>query len=480
MIFHVIRFHDRHIKYSVYPNVTLIRDNWNDYGFCTLFRSRLHFSPEETIDLENVKILQKGLGDEGITMLPERFEKLEIEYGSLGQTLDYYKKLAEIEPSIRDDYLRSINDIAIDSDLRESFKAEPGYTKSLLRFSEANKALSEAEFLIRKSRPINSQPSFTFTTLLPGAEFPHEIVFDFSKHFAFPNRINVLVGRNGTGKTQLLANLAIALSGLGDSGDFEPIRPSISRIIAISYSSFDKFFIPKAERNRDISYQYCGLRRDNQLIDPSDLLDIISQSILGIKCEDRFNQLLDLLSLVLGSDDAYSFVEDEVNRKVIYNNLSAGQRILTFILCNVISFIEYESMILFDEPETHLHPGLLSTLVVVIQRLLKEFNSYAVLATHSPIVLQQIPSRFVHVLRRVQNVPFVDPLPIESFGENLGEIMEHALGLAEPESDYRDVLYELSTKYPYEEIIQMFNGKLSLNARLYLESVMELKESEDE
>jgi hypothetical protein len=43
-----------------YPTAVLGTDNWDDYGFKTMFHARLHLGPNEVIDLETVKIMHRG------------------------------------------------------------------------------------------------------------------------------------------------------------------------------------------------------------------------------------------------------------------------------------------------------------------------------------------------------------------------------------------------------------------------------------
>lgn len=46
---------------------------------------------------------------------------------------------------------------------------------------------------------------------------------------------------------------------------------------------------------------------------------------------------------------------------------------------------------LIDEPEGHLHPPLLSAFVRALSELLVNRNGVAIIATHSPVVLQEVP-----------------------------------------------------------------------------------------
>ncbi|MBW6100166.1 ATP-binding protein [Escherichia coli] len=50
-------------------------------------------------------------------------------------------------------------------------------------------------------------------------------------------------------------------------------------------------------------------------------------------------------------------------------------------------------LVLFDEPETHLHPPLLAVLMSALRIVLNEVDAFAIVATHSPVVVQETLSK---------------------------------------------------------------------------------------
>ena len=91
---------------------------------------------------------------------------------------------------------------------------------------------------------------------------------------------------------------------------------------------------------------------------------------------------------------------DESKFNEIYTILSSGQSIILFMISEIISQIRYDSLILFDEPETHLHPNAISSLLNTIFRLVKRFESFCIIATHSPLIIQEIPARNIFIIER--------------------------------------------------------------------------------
>lgn len=473
-----------------FPAVFLFDDNWNDYGFYTLFKASIQLAAEtEEIELGEVKILEIS-GEEAIytPTIEDYFTSLETRFCSLGQSIRYYRHLRDDLPtSLRREYLKCLQDIVSRPKQRARFEKHRGFEASLLRNGSARDSLRRGGHYIGAPVEELEPPAFGFEMTLPDSKAPHEVAFDFSPHHGLPNRINLLIGRNGTGKTQLLAHLAQTLYGADRLGDKENDLsgtaritegvPEFSKIIAISYSAFDQFPIPTSEPRRGrksrFDYKYCGLRNASGAIDVAELKIMLDEAMEAIESEDRIDIFQSLVNRLLGSRIGGHFASERAYRNNIFARLSAGQRFIIAVTADVVGFIEERSILLFDEPETHLHPGLLSTLIAILEEILREFQSFAVIATHSPILLQQVPRRYVRVLKRLGFRTTIGLPSLETFGEDLGELTRHVLDLAEPEQDFHAVLDRLVGEgMNAEEIEAMFERGLPLPAQIYLQSLI--------
>ena len=66
-------------------------------------------------------------------------------------------------------------------------------------------------------------------------------------------------------------------------------------------------------------------------------------------------------------------------------------------------------------------------------------------------------------------MPLIEPLEIESFGEDLGELNRLVLGLADPERDFTATLETLMERHgSAAEVEALFPDGLGLQARAYL------------
>src|SRR6185312_13239493 len=157
------------------------------------------------------------------------FDALPDEYVSVGESLDYYTRLAELAPAERRDILQALRDVAMRSELERSFAAEEGWRVSLFRGQQ----ITDIPDYLRLARSLVT----TDYTALPGEEaqfsfhvsgWKQPVQFNFSRprpgdgllnpFLVIPSpldsdldplgRLVVLIGRNGSGKSTLLFRLA--------------------------------------------------------------------------------------------------------------------------------------------------------------------------------------------------------------------------------------------------------------------------------
>lgn len=478
-----------------YPYVSLYQDNWDDFGWKCRFVATLHLSADEEVDLGPLRIATHDNGFR-ISDLPAILDKLPPQSASLGESIAYYRRIGNLRAPLRRRYLSSIRDIVAKPERRARIQNEELWEHCFMREASSRHALKRGGYYIKATYDQAEPPSFGFEMRLPGATGSHRLNLDFTQHNALPNRIILLIGRNGTGKTRALAALAATLmppqvfnratlEGMPEARVEPDIE--ISRLIAISYNAFDEFPLPrpaseKAPRIDGVayksrgSYKYCGLRNEDGAINTNEVGLMISQALEPVVQGDRMDILRKVLSTLLNPSIALALTAEEDDlRGDAVRALSAGQRLVVAIFSNIVGFIEEGSLLLIDEPETNLHPGLLSTFIAALNETLMEFDSYAVVASHSPILLQQVPSRSVrHFTRDNIDRPKIRSLDFESFGEDLGELTRRVLGLADPERDFTDVLDKLfADKGSAEAVARLFDHPLGVPAMAHLYALEE-------
>lgn len=466
-----------------YKNQIILNyDNWNDYSYRASFG--MYFCDEsgavheigfpKIYYWENDEARTEHYSIHTKESLGRNINFLGPEYCSLGQDLSYYKNLKELLPKEYVEILRRLNDIAIFPELKERFINEKGVQSSLLRFSGAEKALNEAHEII-SNRQSEKNVSFQYRVNVPYDSLPVDLSFDFERSQHLPYRINILIGKNGTGKTQILSKLASSLSGFTEereSNQFINGRPLIDKVMSISYSAFDQFRRPPTAEtiNRSFSYVYCGIQSEHGTLSIDQLRENFSVAYQTICERGRENIWKEVLSELMESEHQIiiEMIESGKLNEIVW---SSGQHILICTITEIIAKIENESIILFDEPEIHLHPNAIANVMRMFYRLLEQFNSYAIFSTHSPIILQEIPSKYIQILVREDNILTVRRPDIECFGNNISDIITDVFDVSIHESNYKTMLKVLRKKMEIGDIQCLFSNRLSLNALIFLKNI---------
>lgn len=108
--------------------------------------------------------------------------------------------------------------------------------------------------------------------------------------------------------------------------------------------------------------------------------------------------------------------------------LSSGQRLFAYLVINILGAIKRNSLVLIDEPELFLHPTLEIQLIEMLKKILHNFSSKAVLATHSIVTVREIPADCVHVMERVSDEVIIKQPPFQTFGGDVQRISSYVFG----------------------------------------------------
>lgn len=479
----------------------LLEDTWNDYSYRTLYVLYRQVD-SGLLRVGSVKILRLGqqevvtplaLGEIQGGVLPE-------DCISRGASLDYYISLAELGPDRSRQVLRDLRDTAMDPTLRDPFASEEGLRKSLHRDEpDPEPFYEDARGVISAGGPPPDEDGFTFA-FAPGPEAePVEFSFHRSRRsreygeVGPSRRIIVLVGANGVGKTQLLARLArvaytppLERAAVADSGHFDE-AVAFPSIVAVSYSAFDTFRPPalQGDTPADVAaqltsgtgrYAYCGTRdlaatflnppEPVRLLPPEAQAALFAERIQQVRDLDRFKLLAQAMATVFQEDSLQRLLppldpEDEnpptaverleavlgADPAATFLGLSSGHMIVLHVLASLAATLRRRGLALIDEPETHLHPPLLAALMTGVRKVIDRLGAYAIIATHSPVVAQEVLGSQVKVVEFGVAGPLVRPVGVQTFGENTGTLTREIFGLHTGATDYRHVLDRLAEAF---------------------------------
>ena len=96
------------------------------------------------------------------------------------------------------------------------------------------------------------------------------------------------------------------------------------------------------------------------------------------------------------------------------------------MLPSIVAEIEDESLIILDEPELYLHPNLEIGLIHMLNYLLEETSSYAIIATHSAVIAREIEKDGISILTKKDNYSHATRPTFETFGSSLELIIGEA------------------------------------------------------
>lgn len=497
-----------HAKDKVY----LIKDTWDDW-FCfeTQFYMYYFNTEGEKISCGNVKIGEYGLigqdkkYNENILIspqpgyrtpvLPEEFQSLSEKYFSLGQEDNYYEILGAAPET--QEILKKLRDCAFDPQIFTANQSESVMRDSLLRDVSQHQLENRFHRLAHGNATLTK---FKFSYEYPPSSCckPPILEFTVTPNTLPPSNVHAIIGRNGVGKTFLMKNIAASI--LHNNNDekrgkiiFE--KNSFSSLIFVSFSIFDnididdklksplKFhrigYIPPKDMN-DFNFDSNNFSTDFS----HEFIESIKKCNNGLR-KQRWEKAISVLS----SDPMFleSNVIELVQNKIPdfssyaqkkFKRLSSGHAILLLIITKLVELLEERTIVIIDEPEGHLHPPLLSAFIRCLSELLNSRNAVAIIATHSPIVLQEVPKKAAWILRRSGKEVAVSHPRCETFGENIGQLTNEVFGLEITNSGCNKILSEKvnSSNNSYEEILSEFNGELGEEAKAILRSLIAIRD----
>ncbi|MDX2291813.1 MULTISPECIES: ATP-binding protein [Streptomyces] len=163
-------------------------------------------------------------------------------------------------------------------------------------------------------------------------------------------------------------------------------------------------------------------------------------------------------------DSSYSRQDRKFARE-IFSQLSSGHAIVLLTITRLVETVAEQSLVLLDEPEAHLHPPLLASFIRALSNLVTDRNGVALVGTHSPVVLQEVPRSCVWKVSRWDRHAPQRP-SLETYGENVGVLTHEVFGLEVRQSGFHaEIAQAVNELGSYEQVMNRFNGQLGGEAK---------------
>jgi hypothetical protein len=143
-------------------------------------------------------------------------------------------------------------------------------------------------------------------------------------------------------------------------------------------------------------------------------------------------------------------------------------------MTRLVELVDERTLVILDEPEGHLHPPLLSAFVRALSDLLVKRNGVALIATHSPVVLQEVPRSCAWKLRRSRRVAVTERPALETFGENVSVLTREVFGFEVTKAGFHSLI-EAAVKdsdLNYAAVLELFGGQLGAEARAIVQALV--------
>lgn len=437
---------DYHIK-NLADGIYYALDNWDDFGYKTTIVLKAKIEGR-IYDLGDIKFsyLPYNIENQNSVDLQEIVEsEMVTNIVSIGDKRYYNFLNTFLENTDREKFLTLLGDLAYDlqkfqSILKESHRylSPPNENSDLiqnsfLRFHSRSEVETQLHRLIHGG---NYQEKYEINLFdVEGRE-----IFKFSKDpdnvNKVPDSLYAIVGNNGAGKTRFIRNL-VSLYVKNESELFKLNFDlnNFHQIILISFSPFDSKF----DKEDKEDYKFIGLNfnrtvttNPEESFERSIELEIESKlkEVLNNTFRNLFFRIIDRLSFDPWFSTLRPANENEETVQSEISDMSSGQKIILLNVLNLILKVKERTLVIIDEPELFLHPPILKAYIRAVEEIVNEENGACLLATHSAIVLQEIPHTNIRKLEYnpITKIGQVTELKIKTFGENSSFINDSIFG----------------------------------------------------
>ena len=324
--------------------IELLANNWDDYGYRTSFPVTCRIQ-DQVVELPGIRLLVEDIHDSASELNRLRqggwdgvFPIPDTSYISVPTEITFYEQIegalgievaVEVAKALRD--ASYYVNIAAEAEAQALVESE-GFKNSLQRERASTQAYLDGWRVFEKQAIAVLDMGFRFENVFANQT---TLELKFQPRTRLPHDINVLIGPNGYGKSQLLHQIVrdwISPSDARETGFVE--KPNLSQLVVVSYSPFERFPVDLAGHSLQDqeAYRYFGLRGRRKTTEAGKLGSIrlsleqpkrnAAQSLIQCLSDDRrlsvvrgWSHKLATMERVLRTAIDFDFAAVEVDQK---------------------------------------------------------------------------------------------------------------------------------------------------------------------
>lgn len=397
-------------------------------------------------------------------------------------------------------------------DIDRTALASDVFRFSLTRESEAYHAFRNAGPILRglDQEDISSGPEAVVITIADQDGQNVEVDFTFTHDTTIPKRTCVIIGKNGVGKSRALGNIARkALRGIRRGASDDTDRIVASRVLAFTpgneftgtfpgenwkhpatyYKRLSTSRVRHSDRGNTATASIVELSRNDRQIAAKSRFSIFMDAVQAINRPEEIafrsstgTNMIPLTELRTSSEQhrlelLFDMVRAVEPGRLVdghFYYLSTGEVRFIKLLAQACTYIENGSLLLLDEPETHLHPNFIARLMSALERLLADTGSCAIMATHSVYVVREVfHDQVVIVEKDVDGRISIKAPGMRTFGADISSISAFIFGEEDTSFLAEDTMRRIRAEnLSFNEVREKYGALLSR------EILSELREEE--
>jgi len=152
-------------------------------------------------------------------------------------------------------------------------------------------------------------------------------------------------------------------------------------------------------------------------------------------------KFLEILSVSLVNDTW--LVSLNRGQQIALSSLSSGELSMFLRLYDLQSNIKTNSIVLIDEPETHLHPKWINGYVKTLLEMFGDIKCHIIIATHSPLIISDVSKNSIIGLKKKGDLISQVTIEDKTLGLNYDDVLSDVFNLQEDGAmiyEYKDLI----------------------------------------